>query len=241
MGALGYDSGATGRPATTQEGGCGPGHRAGGERRSTLPLACGAHAMQDGLTEVLARELQTGRYARFAELNERLAPAVLAWGRVAIPQRVRSRCSPEDLYQEVWLRALRAFDRFDEDRGRFRQWIFGICRHVLLEAIRGSRLERPAADGTGTDGFAFSRVIADASSVSRRCARHEGVEALASAFAELPEEERRLVRMRGLEARDHSEIAEEFGLTPAALRKRWQRLRDRLLLTAGIADLLVED
>ena len=42
----------------------------------------------------------------------------------------------EDVNQEVWLLALERFDRFDPDRGGFRDWLLGIARHRALRRHR---------------------------------------------------------------------------------------------------------
>jgi len=42
----------------------------------------------------------------------------------------------EDVNQEVWLRAIEQFDRFDPGRGRFRDWLLGIARHRALRQHR---------------------------------------------------------------------------------------------------------
>jgi RNA polymerase sigma-70 factor, ECF subfamily len=46
------------------------------------------------------------------------------------------RQTAEDLNQEVWLLAIEQFDRFDDKRGDFRDWLLGIARHRVFRHYR---------------------------------------------------------------------------------------------------------
>jgi RNA polymerase sigma-70 factor (ECF subfamily) len=46
------------------------------------------------------------------------------------------RRAAEDVSQEVWLLAIERFQRFDSSRGRFRDWVLGIARHLALRHHR---------------------------------------------------------------------------------------------------------
>jgi RNA polymerase sigma-70 factor (ECF subfamily) len=50
----------------------------------------------------------------------------------------------EDLTSEVFLRALRAADRFDPSRGSPRNWLLRIARNTLRDHLRRERRRRPA-------------------------------------------------------------------------------------------------
>ena len=47
----------------------------------------------------------------------------------------------EDVNQEVWMLAVERFDRFNLDRGEFRDWLLGIARHLALRHHRRPRSE----------------------------------------------------------------------------------------------------
>ncbi|WP_284233917.1 sigma-70 family RNA polymerase sigma factor [Arenivirga flava] len=55
---------------------------------------------------------------------------------------LRDRGLAEDCVQETFLRAWRARERFDGDRGSVRTWLFAIIRRVVLDAHR-SRARSP--------------------------------------------------------------------------------------------------
>lgn len=121
----------------------------------------------------LALEAQRGDRQVFAELYERLTPAVSAWAILRIGPWLRPHFDSQDMVQEVWARALKALGNFEPGRVRFRAWIFSIAKNVLREAIRKhGRLER--ADGPGQlagleddDATTASRQVARAESTLR--------------------------------------------------------------------------
>ena len=82
--------------------------------------------------------------AQFARDFAELAPALHAWAYLRVRGALRQRLDPDDLVQEIAVRAcLRAAD-YDSQRGTFRQWIFGFA-------------------------IALSCITFDARSLSRRC------------------------------------------------------------------------
>ena len=78
-----------------------------------------------------------GQFDDFRSLYEALAPSLYAWARLRTGSMA---LDPDDLLQEVWIRALQTGSGFDPAKGSFRAWVFGIAKHVYLEALR----KRPA-------------------------------------------------------------------------------------------------
>ncbi len=189
----------------------------------------------ESVTRHLARGAQAGDEARFSALCERLAPALYGWSVLRIPPELRARLQPEDLMQDVWLRALSAFGSYDADRGPLRPWLFQVAKYTLLDALRRGRVrvqprQEPAPDG-GSDaggGARLSQVPDDATAVSQRVARRDDVAAFLAHVETLPEEDRDLLVHHGLEGLSLGQAAERLGLEKAAAQKRWQRLRARL-------------
>lgn len=75
--------------------------------------------------------------------------------------RIGSRLDAEDLTQQTFERALRAWDRFDPARGSSRTWLLSIARNLLIDHYRQDRSssERPLddhPDGEAALGFAPS-------------------------------------------------------------------------------------
>jgi RNA polymerase sigma-70 factor (ECF subfamily) len=65
--------------------------------------------------------------------------------------RVRTTHQAEDLTQEVFERALRAWSRFDPERASARTWLLAIARNVLIDHYRSDRSgnERPLGEEPG--------------------------------------------------------------------------------------------
>ena len=56
--------------------------------------------------------------------------------------RVRSRTEAEDLTQQTFERALRAWERFDPRRALLQTWLLAIARNLLIDHYRADRSDR---------------------------------------------------------------------------------------------------
>lgn len=197
-------------------------------------------APRDTTAEV-ARGARAGDEARFTELYERVAPALLAWLHLRLSPAARRRLDAEDVLQEIWLRALRAFPRFDPARGSFRGWIFQVAKYELLDTFRAQAGAAAQAGATAeADGAGLSQVPDGVTSFTRRLARDEDLGRLLDEVQALPAADQALVMHCGLEGRPASEAAVLLGLTHEATRKRWQRLRASLRERARSLDVFAD-
>lgn len=166
---------------------------------------------------------------RFEAYFAEVAPALYAWAELRIRPALRARLDPQDLVQEVWIRGMQGFARFDERGVSFRAWAFRIGKNVLMEAIRATR-----NDIVDTPRGATSRMLAlegvpqDVTSFTQRVAREESVRAFLDQAGELAEVERMLLVHCGLEGETCAAAAVKLGLSEDAAIKRWQRLKARL-------------
>jgi RNA polymerase sigma factor (sigma-70 family) len=82
---------------------------------------------------------------------------------------------PDDLLQEICLRALASFESFDPDMGTFRAWVFGVANHTAKDAFR--RVARRGTKlGHQLDGTSVMGKLPDtATAVSQRVAREESM------------------------------------------------------------------
>jgi len=129
---------------------------------------------------------------------------------------VRDRSLAEDLLQDTFHDALRAWDRLD-GIGNERAWLYGIARHRALGALRrGRRFQRALVRLAGA-----------------RDAPGEGDEALIALLdlldRELSPELRALVLLRYVHGFRAAELAGMAGMSPDAVRQRLARGRARLL------------
>lgn len=154
------------------------------------------------------------------------APALLTWARLRIRPELRTLLEPEDLVQEVGCRAFAAFAAFDPERASFRQWLFGFANRVLLEALR--QLGRSTGLTPATAKLGVTNLAATVTTITARIARDERVRAFLARVDELDDPDRALLLRRGLEGQGYGDVAASLGVAEDAVRKRWQRLCERM-------------
>lgn len=119
----------------------------------------------------------------------------------------------DDLVQETVLRALRRWDHFDGDR--LRAWLFTILRHVHIDGLRRGRGAVPdaAAVPPSTEGGQIGGLI---------------LRDLERALAQLPDDQREVVLLIGLENMSYKEAAAVCGVALGTVMSRLARGRERL-------------
>lgn len=161
-------------------------------------------------TFALFIEARGGDPSARGELLESLRARLVLWCASRMSAALRARMEPEDLAQETLLAVHRDFDAFaGQDRGTFYAWVFRIAENRIRDAAdrvaAGKRQEREIpVEAVTTPGTA--------------AARREAVLRLAAAIERLPDDHRRVVRMRRFEERSYAEIAAELGRTETAAR-----------------------
>ncbi len=194
-----------------------------------------------GNTQDIARAAKAGDEQRFAELYERIAPALYTWASLRIRPAMRGAIDPQDVVQEVWCRAWKAFGRFDPQETPFRSWVFRIAKNVMLEGFRKLQRSGGMAAGPSTRLFQMQNVPDSATAVSGRVARDEGISVLLGWAQGLAEEEKQLFVHCGLEGLSYAEVAERMQLQRDTIAKRWQVLRARVQQFAVPRDLIVAE
>lgn len=165
---------------------------------------------------------------RFQELYAEAAPALYAWAELRIRPPLRARLDPQDLLQEVWLRARRGFAGFEGDPPGFRAWTFRIGKNVLLEAVRATQRERATDDAPDSPLLALDGIPQSVTSITQRIAREDSVRAFLEHARALDEVDRMLLVHCALEQDTCAQAAVKLGLGEDAAIKRWQRLRAKL-------------
>ncbi len=181
-------------------------------------------------TEFHVARVRLGDPSSFAPLYERIAPSLDAWARLRVTAALRGHVEPGDLVQEVWWRAMDAFDRYDPERSEFRPWLFRIATNVLLEWYRArQRRVRVEPEILGRRTRSLPPALArQATSVGRGVARRESVKTLVAVVMAMSEENRATFVQCGLEGKTAADAAVVIGLSEAAVKKRWTRLREKL-------------
>jgi RNA polymerase sigma-70 factor (ECF subfamily) len=128
-----------------------------------------------------------------------------------------SREAAEDVTQETFLAVVRGPGRYDEGRGAFGPYLYGIARNLLMK--RAGR-ERPfVALGDGED--ALRSTIDPTEDLDRR----QAVEAVRQAVLTLPEHYREVVVLAELQALPYEEVAAVLGCPIGTVRSRLHRAR----------------
>ncbi|WP_166352719.1 sigma-70 family RNA polymerase sigma factor [Phytoactinopolyspora limicola] len=158
----------------------------------------------------------------------------------------------EDLVQETYLRAWRAYDRF-EGRSSLRTWLYRIATTACLTALEG-RGRRPMPTGLGgpsePDGALVERaevpwlepvpdalVGADDADPAAVVTSRESIKlAFIAALQHLPPRQRAVLILRDVLRFRAAEVAETLDLSTAAVNSLLQRARTQLSQVAPDAD-----
>jgi RNA polymerase sigma factor (sigma-70 family) len=134
--------------------------------------------------------------------------------------RLGSRADAEDLTQQTFERALRAWGRYDPERASVGTWLISIARNLLIDHYRRDRSkseepldeQQPEALGAGEAGEAELEIAAD----------------LAAALGRLGQRERELIALRFGADLTGPEIAELTGLSLANVQQILSRSLRRM-------------
>lgn len=158
----------------------------------------------EGANERLLVEAAQRDPARFDALYENSFELVYAY----IARRVRDRSVAEDLTSEVFQKALEFLPRFTWRGVPFSAWLVRIAANIVTDQARRAAKAPPAAD------------LEDAPEVSQLSL--EELEQRARLFRlvdQLPEDQRRVVKLRFAEGKNIREIARELGRTEGAVKQ----------------------
>jgi RNA polymerase sigma-70 factor (ECF subfamily) len=169
--------------------------------------------------------------ACFGDVYERYFE--LVYGYVA--RRVRDRAATEDLTSEVFRKALTNIDRFKWTGAPFGAWLLRIASNVIADRAKKATRERGSSPSI-SEGVESLPAASQPSSPHMQHGDLEEAERRAWVVRkvdELPEDQRRVVRMRFAEEKSIREIAAELGRSEGAVKqlqlRALQRLRKELV------------
>jgi len=143
--------------------------------------------------------------------------------------RTGSRADAEELTQETFERAFKAWARFDPQRAALRTWLMAIARNLLIDHFRSRVTYREVALTEAVDSYADAQ-----------CASLGLDPALARALALLGDREREIIALRFGGDLSGPQIAAVTGMTVAnvaqILSRSLRRLRAALDADVGAAD-----
>lgn len=150
---------------------------------------------------------------------------IARWHPVVWRYAVRLTNDPDaaaDVVQEVWLRVLRGLGRL-RDAARFRAWLFGIARRVLMDRLR-VRYAEPQFEGVD---------LADIPDVAVADDGADDLALLDAGLARLPVLEREVLVLFYLQELSLNEIAELAAIPVGTVKSRL--FRARRMLRAQVA------
>lgn len=167
-------------------------------------------------------------HADFARRYAPIAPALHAWSRLQVRGVLATTVDADDLVQEVCVQAYRGFASYDPERAPFRSWLFGVAHNVVHTLLRDAARRHARGDRPEALASRAERLPDEATTISRRVARDEGLAAFVQRLEQLDDDDRRLLMYRGLEGLSHRDVGRLLELPEETVKKRWLRLRDRL-------------
>ncbi len=172
---------------------------------------------------------QAGDEAAFDRLVETYSSQVFA----LLTRFLGARSNREDMVQEVFLRVIRARDRY-EPSARFSTWLYRIAFNLSVnESQRASGKEfHPSDASASADAHEFDRMdelsderVADPAA---RMAQTDIVRAVRGAIARLPENQRMVLILAKYEEMPYADIANVIGSSEKAVKSLVHRARENL-------------
>lgn len=139
-----------------------------------------------------------------------------------IRSRVSNADDAEDLCEDVFEKAFRASDGFDETKASVGTWIYSITRNTVIDFYRRSR---PSVE--------IPEDIPDENSPEDEVVGAEMLEELAKALERLPTELADIIVYRYYDLMPLTEIASRLGISYGAVKLRHQKALTMLRLALG--------
>lgn len=167
-------------------------------------------------------------------LVERLNPLLIAQARWRLGPLGRAAYEPSDLVQDAWLTLLPKLSELAAQRGRLTPVLLSYLSSIILNKVQNvlRREARRRLHGASDSGEDSRTIVSPASGVVSKVMRYERKDLVRDALEELPDQDREVLLMRGIEQQELEDVAEYLGISRKAASKRYSRalvrLRERL-------------
>ncbi len=185
----------------------------------------------------LVEQIRGGDAKAFNELFGRYLTRVENLVRARLGAELRTRESTSDIVQEVYLEAVRSFDRFSPQAPQgFYRWLCKIVEHKIIDA---HRKHFGAARRDARREVALEQIGAQATGAAREDSpsqvllRDEACESLREALMRLPPDQRRVIELRQFEMLSSAEVGERMNRSAEAVRALLVRALKRLAQETG--------
>lgn len=142
------------------------------------------------------------------------------WIYRTIRGKVSDRNTAEDLVQEVWLRAFRAWDSYTED-GRLRHWLMRITRNVVNSFYAQSPVVSVVSlDADDEDDDPLLTYLTDGTAIDPEelLIRKELIKDVLAAVAKLPEKPRQILIFRFIHDMTVGEVAQRMNIPEGSVK-----------------------
>ena len=138
----------------------------------------------------------------------------------AVYMRLLNRENTEDVVQETFIKAMNAWESFDNDKAQVQTWLCTIAKNTMLNYIRDNKKHDSISyDDMNEQGFERGEEDPELNALTDDYAK----EAYAI-LSKLKEEDRELLVMRYIEELSYKEIASRIGSNDKAVAKKVERL-----------------
>jgi RNA polymerase sigma-70 factor, ECF subfamily len=194
-----------------------------------------AHRDPHGETSRHLRGAIAGDLEALDQLVARVTPLLLQAANYRLRALAGAGCEPMDLVQDVWLRTLPHLGELQPRDGRLvpvlLAWLGTTLRRRARDLLEVA-LRRQAAMPLGGGDDVLPDVPAATRGVVTRVLANEDHGIVGAAIGELPETDREIVLLRGIEQVPIGEVATLLGITAGAVKMRYHRalqaLRERV-------------
>ena len=138
--------------------------------------------------------------------------------------RLANRETAEDVTSQVFMKALRALDRYDPGRASPRTWLLRIARNAITDHLRS--LKRRSSLHVSLDRV--PDLVSDVPTQEERVLREERIEVLLNASRELKPADQELLSLRYGAGLGNTEIADALKISGNAVAVRLHRALARL-------------
>ncbi len=170
---------------------------------------------------------QRGDESAFDRLVEAYSPQVFA----LLTRFLGARSNREDMVQEVFLRVIRARDRY-QPAARFSTWLYRIAFNLSVNESQRASGKEFQVDGAGAEPPDPDRMdeIRDerVPDPDAHLARSDVVRAVRRAIARLPENQRMVLILAKYEEMPYADIATVIGSSEKAVKSLVHRARENL-------------
>ena len=170
----------------------------------------------------LVQQALDGSETAYADLLGRFQRPVFS----LVRRMVSDPALAEDLAQEVFLKAFRALESFDQSR-KFSSWLFKIAHNTAIDYLRKKQLHTVALETDNPDEPDLAAIIPDVKAESPETGSHRRdiAEALEAALLSLRPAYREVVVLRFQEGLAYEEIGEITGLPLGTVKTHLHRAR----------------